>query len=239
MKYNLSPILTTLTERVSNADVLRERIASFFANEEYDAELQDWYYNKLIDNISEVKSILNAGVFIDSYTGLFSFPSEHIEASHSFNLAHFLANNSQRFYKKNILTVCGDFGILNVQLKLMGMNVVSSVQKEYLNVGTVLACIGNNSPPYPINKFEFPEEDVLIMSCVFQDDDLTYKNWEYMLEKKIEGKEVFFTSNSYFYLRRYMNYDKIELVMNPNIVYNEQDYSDITYGYMNRIYRLK
>jgi hypothetical protein len=36
-----------------------------------------------------------------------------------------------------------------------------------------------------------------------------------------------------------MNYDKIELVIDPRTVYNEEDYSDISYGYMNRIYRLK
>ena len=60
-----------------------------------------------------------------------------------------------------------------------------------------------------------------------------------MIEKRLEGKEVFFTSNSYFYLRRYMNYDKIELVFDPQKVYNSEDYSDMAYGYMNRIYRLK
>ena len=176
---------------------------------------------------------------MDPYTGLFSFSSFDIESSHSFNLAYFISKNYQHFFRKKILTVCADYGILNVQMKLCGLDVVSSVQKETFNVGTVLACIGNNSPPYPINKFEFPEEDVLIMSCVFQEDDLSYKNWEYMIDKRAEGKEVFFTSNTYVHLRKYMNYDKIELGVDPQKMYNSEDYSDITYGYMNRIYRIR
>lgn len=236
MIYNLSPIYNL---SVPNVGTWSERFLQFFSNEDYDAALQDWYYDKIIDNINEVQELLNAGYFVDPYTGLFSIPSPHIEATHSFNLAHFIGKHPQHFFGKRILTVCADFGMLNIQAKLSGLNIVSSIQKEYYNVGTVLACIGNNSPPYPINVFDFPDEDVVFMSCVFQDDDLAYKNWEFMMEKRIEGKEVFFTSNSYFYLRRYMNYDKIELVIDPRTVYNEEDYSDISYGYMNRIYRLK
>lgn len=239
MNYNLSPFIGLLDENTPNTEIWKQRFESFFYNEEYDPELQDWYYNKLLDNISETKNILRGGYFVDPYTGLFSFPSEDIEGSHSFNVAFFLSANHGRFYKKNILTICADYGILNVQMKMCGLNVVSSVQKEYYNVGSVLACIGNNSPPYPINRFEFPEEDVIFMSCVFQDDDLAYKNWEFMIEKKLEGKDVFFTSNTYFFLRRYMNYEKIELVIDPKTVYNPEDYADISYGYMNKIYRLK
>lgn len=236
MIYNLSPLYNL---SVPNIDTWNERFSQFFSNEEYDPVLQDWYYNKLIDNMSEVETLLNAGYFVDPYTGLFSIPSPYIEATHSFNLAHFIGKHPQHFFGKNILTVCADFGILNIQAKMSGLNIVSSVQKEYYNVGTVLTCIGNNSPPYPINVFDFPEEDVVFMSCVFQEDDLAYKNWEMMIDMRISGKEVFFTSNSYFYLRRYMNYDRIELVIDPRTVYNEEDYADIAYGYMNRIYRMK
>lgn len=239
MIYNLSPILNLLTPALPNADVWRERIQSFFSNKEYDAELQDWYYDKLISNIQEVKELLHGINFVDSYTGLFSMPSPYIEATHSFNIAKFIGDHYQHFYGKKILTVCADFGMLNIQAKFSGLNLLSSIQKEYFNTGTVLACIGNNCPPYPINKFDFEEEDVIIMSCVFQEDDLSYKNWEFMLDKKLDGKEVFFTSNTYVYLRRYMNYDKIELVIDPKKMYNQEDYADISYGYMNKIYRLK
>lgn len=239
MIYNLSPILNLLTSDLPNRDVWHERIVFFFDNQEYDADLQDWYYDKLISNISEVNSLLRGGNFVDPYTGLFSMPSPHIEATHSFNIAKFISNHYQHFYGKKILTLCADFGILNIQSKLSGLNIVSCVQKEYFNTGTVLACIGNNSPPYPINKFDFEEEDAIIMSCVFQDDDLTYKNWEFMLDKRLDGKEVFFTSNTYVHLRKYMNYDKIEIVIDPKKVYNAEDYADISYGYMNKIYRLK
>lgn len=232
-------MLTLLTERVPSADTWRNRFTSFFNNEEYDGELQDWYYNKLIANIDEVRSYLENGYFVDPYTGLFSFPSQYIEAAHSFNVALFISQHHQHFFGRKILTLCSDFGMMNVQMKLCGLDVVSSIQKEYLNVGTILTCIGNDSPPYPINRFEFPEEDVLFASCVFQDDDLAHANWEFMVDKRTEGKEVFFTSNSYFFLRRYMNYDMIELIIDPKKVYKPEDYADISYGYMNKIYRLK
>jgi hypothetical protein len=239
MIYNLSPITNLLTPDLPNRDVWRERIQSFFHSQEYDAELQDWYYDKLISNISEVDQLLRGINYVDPYTGLFSMPSPHIEATHSFNFAKFISDHYQHFYGKKILTVCADFGILNIQAKFSGLNLISSIQKEYYNIGTVLTCIGNNCPPYPINKFDFEEEDVIMMSCVFQEDDLTYKNWEFMLDKRLNGKEVFFTSNTYVYLRRYMNYDKIELVIDPKKMYNSEDYADISYGYMNKIYRLK
>ena len=237
--YNLTPIVSLLTDRVPNNETWKERITSFFENTDYDPVLQDWYYDKLISNIYEVNSLLSGGCFVDPNTGLFTVLSPHIEATHSFNMAYFISKHYQHFYNKKILTLCGDHGVLNVQIKLCGLNLVSSIQKEYHNVGTVLTCIGNNSPPYPINKFDFEEEDVVFMSCVFQDDDLAYKNWEFMADKRSEGKEVFFTSNSYFFLRKYINYDMIELVIDPQKMYNSEDYSDISYGYMNRIYRFK
>jgi len=239
MIYNLEPIKILITENTPSGDIWIERLNHFFAQDDYDPYLTDWYYDKLINNISEVKSLLNNGYFIDPYSGLFSFPSLNIEANHSFNLAYFINKNPQQFFGKKILTLCSDFGIVNIQAKMCGLNVVSAIQKEYLNVGSILCCIGNGAPPYPINKFDFEQEDVMILSCVFQDDDLSYKNWEMMVDMKAQGKEVFFTSNSYFFLRKYMNYDKIELVIDPKKVYNEDDYADMAYGYMNKIYRLK
>jgi hypothetical protein len=78
-----------------------------------------------------------------------------------------------------------------------------------------------------------------MMSCVFQDEDLAYKNWEFMIDKKLDRKEVFFTSNTFEHLRNYVNYDKLELVIDPSKVYLPDDYADLTYGYSNKIYRLK
>ena len=83
MIYNLSPITNLLTADLPNRDVWRERIQSFFNNQEYDADLQDWYYDKLINNISEVDQLLRGINFVDPYTGLFSMPSPYIEATHS------------------------------------------------------------------------------------------------------------------------------------------------------------
>ena len=189
--YNLNPILNLLSGTVPNSQVWKERLTSFFNNDEYDPKLQDQYYDGLIKNVYEVEQLLKNGTVIDQYTGLFSFPSPYIEASHSFNIAHFISRNYQHFYGKNILTVCHDYGILNVQLKLCGLNLVSSIQKPYFQTGTILTCIGNNAPPYPINEFLFEEEDIIIMSCVFEDGDLSFKNWEYMVNKRLDGKDVF------------------------------------------------
>jgi len=239
MIYNLSPILNLLTPERPNAEIWRERIQSFFANEEYDADLQDWYYDTLIKNIGEIDFLIYKGIKTDSYTGLFSMSTPHIDGIHSFNMAKFIGDHYQHFFGKKILTVCADFGILNIQAKMCGLNIVSSVQKEYFNTGTILACIGNNCPPYPINKFDFDEEDVIMMSCVFEDEDLAYKNWEFMLDKRLDGKEVFFTSNTFEHLRNYINYDKLELVIDPSKVYLPDDYADLTYGYSNKIYRLR
>lgn len=239
MYYNLNPILSLLREETPNADTWKSRIEYFFNNEDYDPELQDWYYDTLLSNIPAVDSCFHAGYVIDPYTGLFSFPSRYIDASHSFNIALFVSKHYQHFYKKKILTVCADFGMLNVQMKLCGLDLVSAVQNEYYNIGSVLACIGNSAPPYPINRFEFPEEDVLFMSCVFQDEDLAYKNLEMMIDKRLEGKEVFFTTNTFFHLKNYINYDRIEPIIDPKDVYKEEDYANIPMGYMNRIYRLK
>ncbi len=239
MIYNLSPLLNLLTSERPNAEIWKERITSFFANKDYDADLQDWYYDTLVNNIDEFDFLIFKGIKVDSYTGLFSISLPHIDGAHSFNVAKFIADHYQHFFGKKILTLCADFGILNIQAKMCGLNIVSSVQKEYLNTGTVLSCIGNNCPPYPINKFDFDEEDVIIMSCVFHEEELSYRNWEFMLDKKLDGKEVFFTSDTFEHLRHYMNYDKIELVIDPTKIYHPDDYADLSYGYSNKIYRLK
>lgn len=239
MIYNLSPILNLLTPDRANADIWRERIQSFFTNEEFDPELQDMYYDVLLKNLQFVDYLFSKGNLVDSYTGLFSIPVPFLEHRHTFNLAHFISDNYQHFFKKRILTVCNDFGILNVQLKMCGLDLVSSIQSEELISGTVLTCIGNNCPPYPINKLDFDAEDVIILSCVFQEDDLAYKNWQLMLDKKSEGKEVFFTSNTFQHLRNYVNYDRLEVVTNPQKIYMPEDYANLIYGYTNKIYRVK
>ena len=239
MIYNLTPILDQITPEIHNRDIWIDRITSFFNNHEHEPSLQDSYYDILIKNADNpVNFMLSKGYLIDPYTGLFTFDLDFVRSKHSFNIAGFVSSNYQYFHKKKIMTICSDYGMMNIQMKLAGLDVVSGVQKDYLNVGTVLACIGNNSPPYPINKFDV-EEDVLFLSCVFDEEDLAYKNWEMMLEKKIDGKEVFFTSDTFFNLRNYINYDRIEPVIDPKDVYKEEDYADTAMGYMNKIYRIK
>lgn len=239
MIYNLSPIFRFLSDEEPNALVWRERISLFFSNEEYDGDLQDWYYDTLLSFPLDLDYLLNNGVMTDEYTGLFSFPAPIVGDAHSFNVAHFISKNYHHFYNKKLLTVCADYGMLNIQAKMCGINLVSSVQKNDLNIGTVLACIGNNCAPYPINKFDFEEEDAIIMSCVFETEDLSYKNWEFMLDKRLSGKDVFFTTNTFSHLKNYINYDKIELINMPNTEYYPEDYAELEYGYSNKIYRLK
>jgi hypothetical protein len=239
MIYNLSPIFKFLSPENANSEIWREKITSFFDNKEYDGELQDFYYDCLINNTDHIDYLLNNGILVDQYTGLFSLPASGLSGKHSFNLAYFISRNYQHFYNKKILTVCGDFGILNIQARLCGLNIISSVQKDFLNAGTVMVCIGNNCPPYPINKFEFEEEDVVIMSSIFEDANLAYKNWQFMIDKRLDGKEVFFSTNTFSHLKDYVNYDKIEVINDPHQEYRPDDYAELSYGYSNRIYRLK
>lgn len=238
MKYNIFPILKKIKKDDSNYENWKDRLTSFFSNIEYDPIVQDTYYDTLINNLDEVETLINSGYLIDDISGLFTFNSSVCETKHSFNFARYLNNNYQHFYGKKILTVCGDYGILNVQLRLAGLNVVSSIQAPHLIVGSILTCIGNNSPIYPINKFDFEEEDVLIFSCVFNDDNLTYKNWNLMIDKKIDGKEVYFTSNNFCQLKKFMNTDRIQLESDPQKTYRMSDYIDISYGFKNRIYKI-
>jgi hypothetical protein len=77
------------------------------------------------------------------------------------------------------------------------------------------------------------------MSCVFENEELSYKNWEFMLDKRLSGKDVFFTTNTFLYLKNFINYDKIELINTPSKEYYPEDYAEISYGYTNKIYRLK
>lgn len=238
MIYNLSPLLNILTPEIPNRKVWEEKIVSFFENKDYDPALQDWYYDTLVSYNLHVKNFIKNGYLIDPYTGLFTFDTPQLRGSHSFNMAHFISSNYQHFYQKRILTLSHDYGMMNIQLKMCGLNLVSAVQKEYLEIGSALACIGNNCPPYTINNFDV-EEDVILLSCVFQEEALAYKNWEFMLDKRLDGKEVFFTSNTFNHLRQFINYDRIEPLIDPQEVYKEEDYADMTYGYMNKIYRLK
>lgn len=238
MYYNLTPITNLLKEDIPNADVWKQKLHSFFSNEEYDGELQDQYYDTLVSDTHQIWHLLHDGYYVDQYTGFFTFTAPVVDTKHSFNMAHFLSKNFQHFYKKRILTISADFGIMNIQLKMSGLNLISSIQKPLYHVGSVLACIGNNCPIYPINKLDFEEEDAIIMSCVFEEEELSWKNWQYMLDKRLDGKEVFFTSNTFTNLKNYVDYSKLELVFDPSKAYDSEDYADLKYGYANRIYRL-
>jgi len=64
MIYNLTPFTTLLTDQTPNAGVWKERIEYFFNNEEYDPELQDLYYDRLLREIEDVKFFFDTSVSI-------------------------------------------------------------------------------------------------------------------------------------------------------------------------------
>lgn len=236
-RYNLTPISIPIQDENNTSPIL-EKMEKFFSSNIYDPKLQDWYYDCLINNVDDALYLIRSPVLIDPWTGLFSIQTPETEGTHSFSFASFIEENPGRFFRKKILTMCADYGILNISASLCGLNVVSSIQHSQFNVGTVITCIGNNCHPYKINDHEVTDFDVIFASCVFSDENLAWTNWNFLTEEKIKGKDVYFSSQTFVNIRNYINYDRIELVFDPHSFYDEKEYADITYGYMNKVYRL-
>jgi hypothetical protein len=236
MRYNLKPILSLINESIPNHEEWKIRITTFFDKEH---DQLDQYYDVLIKDIWSVDIILNTGVIIDEYTGLFSFTNSIVDRKHSFNLAYYIHRNYLDFNDSKVLTIINDYGMVNNQIKFCGIDLVNSIMSKELVVGSVLTCIGNKGRPYSINMKQFPHYDTILASCVFEDDNKAYKNWNFLLDEHAKGKKVYFTSNTFSYLKNYMNYDKIELLEKPNEIFDKNSYSDLKYGNQNRIYRIK
>lgn len=222
-----------------NYDVWVKRFHKFFEAENCDPALHDEWYNHLIENIEEVKDKLSLGYLIDPYTALATFDDHRIENKNSFNVAYYIQRNYNDFIRKKVLTVVGDYGITNLQLQLCGIRVVSTIMEKELVVGSMLTAIMNECTPYPINHYNFPKHDIVIACSVFEGDDRAWHNWQALLDQKANGKEVYFSSNLFCSLKKFANYDIMDLLELPSEVYDKKDWEDLRFGYMHRLYKLK
>lgn len=237
--YNIQPLLNMLSRDVPNRDLWSARIISFFMNETYDPFILDEYYDTLIRNPFEVGYLTSKGFYVDQYTGLFSFSTMETDNRHTFNMAYYIKRYYHDFINKNVLTLTADYGIMNLQLKFIGINVVNSIIPKNLKLGAMLACIGNNGNPYPINLEKFKKYDVIIAANVFDTNEEAYENWDFLLSERLKGKEVYLTSHSNTNLINHMNYDRVELAEDPIHIYDNEDYANLSAGYTNKIYKLK
>lgn len=237
MEYNLNPILKSLDKSSPYAQTWRENFETFFSQQSFDPVIQDFYYNAIVHNLEDVKTLLASSYLIDSYSGLFTFdvlPSE----MDSFSLALFIEKNFIKFKDKKITSISFDYGISNVQTKLCGLNLVNSIVPTSMIVASVLTCIGNKAPPYLINSEDGRDFDTLFVSNAFGTEDLAYAYWNFMLDQYASKKEVFFKTNTFTHLKKYINFDKIEVVMDSKTVYDADHLSNLKIDYRNKIYRI-
>jgi hypothetical protein len=236
--YNLSPILNQLDESIPNHSVWKERLVSFFANQYYSPELLDNYYGTLINQVPEVMRLLHLGTLVDPYTGLFTFDDEQTNASNTFSLAYWLERKGRHFLRyKPIQIHTKDYGLVCIQATLCGLSITNTIMETHLEVGAMLICIGNGCPPYPIN-IPNVEPLAIIVANIFDTYETAWDEWEYITEKHIRGAEVYFVSNTFNYLKDFVDYGHFEQVENPLDIYGPEDYTDIKFGYMNRIYKV-
>lgn len=240
MRYNIKPILSSFPIEYTDSDIWKTKLTKFFSDESFDADLQDQFYEALINNPPNVLYHAKQGYITDPYTGLFTFDEPGIYEKITFNFAYFIKRNLPLFVNKKILTLTTDTNIMNVQARFCGLNIIKAITVERAIVGSVLTCIANDGIPYPINSAEFDMEqaDVLFFSSVFYDDRTAYEMWNNMLDMHLLGKEVYFTTNTLSYLKMHMLFDRIQPCEKPDDVYDAEDMSDRRKGYRNTIYKL-
>jgi hypothetical protein len=230
--YNIKPILNLFKDRPSH-QALAVKIQDFF-NTEYDPELQDYYYDILINSLPTIEyHLANDGYIIDEATGLWSFDNEDVGSKHTFNLARFVEINFRAFRNKKVVTILGDYGSVNLQLRFCGIDIATSIINPHCIVGSVLTCIGHDCPPIRINT-GCEEFDVLFMASVFDDDEKAYKSWNFMIDVSSSGKKVYFTSDNLTYLSNHLIPDKFKPIDFPI----DRDYTDLRLGYGNRIFEI-
>lgn len=236
MRYNLTPLLEEIDESIPSFEDWKKKIHLFFSNPHYDGELKDRYYNILLQSLPDINPFLKQGYLIDEYSGIFTINSPETRFLHTFNLANFIRRNHQYFYKKRIKTYAMDYGVLNVQIKQCGLELEGSVLPFFNMLGIIFTVIGNQCSPFFISGED--NEDVLIVSCMFNNDDQAYQMWNYMLDSHLDGKDVFFSSQTFEYLQNHVIYDKIKQVEDPTKIYDKEVYSNLDYGFQNKIYQI-
>jgi hypothetical protein len=230
--YNLKPILNLFKDKPAH-EPLANKIQEFF-KEEFDPEWQDNYYSVLIHNLPTIESHLaNDGYIIDETTGLWSFDNEAIGNKHTFSMANFVDKNYHLFKDKKVVTILGDYGTVNLQLKFCGIDIATSIINPECVVGAVLTCIGHDCPPIKINT-DCQELDVLFIASVFDDDEKAYRNWDFMIDMNLSGKKVYFTSDNMTHLSKHMIPGKFK----PIDFEPKKDYTDLRLGYGNRIFEI-
>lgn len=233
MRYNLSPFDNVFNTDISTHNIIKGRLHSFFNNAN---SVTDQYYDILINGYYLIPFIINSETLVDEYSGLFTFNSVDMSTRHSFNLANFIRRNYLNFANKKIRTLCSDYGLIDMQIKQCGLT-LSNVSIPYFNhVGAVLAVIGNDCYPYSLDISG--EYDIIFASNVFETPDQAWENWNMLLDEHVSGKEVYFSSNSFDYLKNFANYDRIELVENPIDIYDKNIYAMGEYGYRHKIYKI-
>jgi hypothetical protein len=233
--YNLLPILKKISDDHPNAENWRTKIKTWFSTD-YDKELQDLYYNLLVHNHTMLDRYLNQGYMVDEYTGLFTF--EDSEGTPSFSTAYWIEKNHQMFFNKRVFTVCADYGIMNIQLKFCGIKVVNSYIPLPLVYGAMLITILNDCPPYPMNLKAIDDCDVVITGSIFGTDDAAYNNWNMLLDMRAIGKDVFFSTNNFSFLKKYFLEERIQKVQESLDIYQPEDYSNLRFAYDHRVYRI-
>lgn len=239
MDYNLSPFINALELDNPNYKNWVHKIEKFFDNEHADPKLQDDWYDYLLEDIHRVKELMKLGYLIDDYTAIATFDDTFVGDKNSFNMAHYIQRNYDKFIRRNVMTLTGDYGITNIQLQLCGVKIVSSIMDRENITGSILTTILNEGFPYPINHYHFPKEDIIIACSVFDSEERAWKNWQALLDQRAQGKEVYFTSNTFSSLKSFIDYDIIELIESPLDVYEAKDIEDLRYGYTHKIYRIR
>lgn len=238
MRYNISPFELLLDETVPSHEEWKRKFHSFF-NGNHNGEILDYYYDILMKDFYSIKPMLQSGYFIDEYSGIFSFNTNASQYLHTFHLANFIRRNHIHFNKKKIQTYTMDYGVVNIQIKQCGLELVGGSLPPTMTTGATLSVIGNECSPYVFGTYiDLPECDVMIVSDVFRTEDEAERNWNFLKECRSHGMEVFFSSNTFFELKKFVDYDKIKQVENPTEIYDDESYSNLEYGYSKKIYQL-
>jgi hypothetical protein len=239
MKYNLSPFEILLNENVPSSDNWKDKFNRFFNNENFSKEILDYYYNILIKDYHSIVPLLKSGYFVDEYSGLFSFDTPATKFMHGFNLANFVRRNYIHFNKKKIQTFSMDYGVLNIQIKQCGLDLAGGCIPPLTYTGAILAVIGNECSPYAFGTYvNLPECNVIIASNIFRVESEANRNWNFLMDAHSKGMEVYFSSNTFIHLLKIIDYDRIEQLEDPTQIYDKEVYSNLEYGYSNKIYRI-
>lgn len=231
--YNLHPILTAIDRKIPSCYTWMDRIENWFDNDDFDGGMRDYYYNMLLTYNKDISPLLSQGVLIDEYSGLFTLNTDQTKYKHTFNMANFVRRNHLYFKNKRIATVCRDYGIINTQIRMMGLDLTFS-QLPFENfLGSALVMIGNECPPYNVGIGEY---DVLLVCNSIENNDDARLTWNMMLDNRLDGKEVFFTFPTFRDLQNHILYDRIYQVENPEQIYDKDAYENVDLGLQHKIY---